>query len=148
MRRGTPMKNARWTEESGWIVEDLRHEFWEPAEHEARGFTRAMWALMLVGALLISWSAFAHDATHPEWNAWLMKQHNQKDGMCCDGEDTLALADNEWRTVGGHYEVLRNGSWTEVPDWALTQTRDNPTGGALLWVWKGHVQCFKPGTFY
>ena len=114
------MKNARWTEESGWVVEDIQHEFWQPAKHEARGFTRAMWALMFVGALMISWSALAHDAAHPEWDSWLMSQHNQKDGMCCDGEDTLALADNEWRTVGNHYEVLRE---------ALRSMIERETGG-------------------
>jgi hypothetical protein len=142
------MKNARWTDEDGWIVEDIQHNFWQPSERPSWGFTMAMWVLMLVGALLISWSAFAHDPSHPEWNSWLMTQHNQNNGMCCDGEDTHVLADNEWRTVSDHYEVLNNGKWIEVPDWALTKTRDNPTGNALLWVWNGRVQCFKPGTFY
>ena len=141
------MKSARWTEENGWVIEDIQHQFWEPAERTARGFTRAMWALMCVGALLISWSALAHDAAHPELQSWLLSQHNQNVGMCCDGEDTLALADTAWRTLAGHYHVLRNGGWTEVPDWALSQTRDSPTGGALLRVGPRRAQCFKPGTF-
>jgi hypothetical protein len=92
--------------------------------------------------------AFAHDPKHPEWNGWLMSQHNQNDGVCCDGNDTFVLTDKEWRIANGHYDVLYDGAWHKVPNWALTKTQDNITGSALLWVWDGHVQCFKPGTFY
>jgi hypothetical protein len=44
--------------------------------------------------------------------------------------------------------VLHNGARMEVPASALTKSKENPTNGALLWVWNGKVQCFKPGTFY
>jgi hypothetical protein len=54
------MKSARWTDEYGWIVEDLQHDFWQPPTHPNRRFATAMWVLMLVGASLISWSAVAH----------------------------------------------------------------------------------------
>jgi hypothetical protein len=115
-------------------------------------FTIARWCpLMLGGAMVILafiQVAFAHDPNHPEWNSWLMSQHNQNNGMCCDGNDTFVLGDNEWRTANGHYEVLYDGAWHEVPNWALTQSQDNITGSALVWIWQGHVQCFKPGTFY
>jgi hypothetical protein len=106
---------------------------------------------MLVGGMIVLVStqkAFAHDPGHPEWNSWLMSQQNQNNGVCCDGNDTLVLGDNEWRTANDHYEVLYNGAWQEVPAWALTRSHDNITGSALLWVWHGHVRCFKPGTFY
>jgi hypothetical protein len=69
------MKSARWTNESGWIVEDLQHEFWQPASHPNRRFTTAMWLLMLVGASLISWSALAHGPSHPELTARATSQH-------------------------------------------------------------------------
>jgi hypothetical protein len=59
------MKSARWTEETGWIVEDLQHDFWQPPTHPNRRFTTAMWGLMLIGASLISWSALAHNPNCP-----------------------------------------------------------------------------------
>jgi hypothetical protein len=73
------MKSARWTDESGWIVEDLQHEFWQPATHPNRRFTTAMWLLMLVGASLISWSALAHGPNR------MMSQDIQHNGTCCTG---------------------------------------------------------------
>jgi hypothetical protein len=106
---------------------------------------------MLAGAIVVLvrvQHALAHDPEHPEWNRWLMSQVNQNNGMCCDGSDTYVLGDNEWRTVRGHYEVLHDGAWQQVPDWALTKSHNNITGSALLWMWQGRVQCFKPGTFY
>jgi hypothetical protein len=131
---------SEWTLQSGFTKPGL---FQTPA---AALFTVAWWCLpMLVGAIVALLSiqkAFAHDPKHPEWTSWLMSQHNQNDAICCDGND------NEWRTNNGHYEVFYDGGWHEVPEWALTRSRDNITGNALLWVWQGHVQCFKPGTFY
>jgi hypothetical protein len=115
---------------------------------------RLLWLVALVfvaiWVLLVTWAfrAYAHDAAHPEWNPWLMQQRNQRDWVCCNDEDVLVLADNEWRTVGDHYEVLRDGRWEPVPAWAMTTTGDNITGGALLWVLDGQIRCFKPGTFY
>ncbi len=108
---------------------------------------------LLTGLLCTPWlgvgAAGAHVPAHPEWADWLMMQQNQNNGMCCDGEDTLMLDDDEWRTANlGGYEVRVDGHWQAVPDWALTRTRDNITGHALLWLWRGRVQCFKPGTLY
>jgi hypothetical protein len=79
---------------------------------------------------------------------WLMAQRNQNDGMCCDGEDAVMLSDTDWRMKDGHYEVRFSGAWVTVPDWAQTVTPDNPTGSALVWIWQGRVQCFKPGFAY
>ena len=77
-----------------------------------------------------------------------MSQTNQNNGMCCDGEDVIELSDNEWRIQGDHYEVLIRGKWTPIEPWMLTQSPENRLSNALLWIWKGRVQCFKPGTFY
>jgi hypothetical protein len=79
------MQSARWTDESGWIVEDLQHEFWQPAIHPNRRFTTAMWLLMLVGASLISWSALAHGPSRPESNSRLLSHDIQHNGTCCTG---------------------------------------------------------------
>lgn len=145
-------RTSQWADESEWV----RHPSGrKPGLFETRVealFTIAWWCLLIVVGIIVVLvsiqKASAHDPKHPEWNSWLMSQHNQNDGVCCDGNDTFVLSDNEWRTVHGHYEVLYDGAWHEVPGWALTKTHDNITGGALLWVWQGQVQCFKPGTFY
>jgi hypothetical protein len=86
------MKNARWTDERGWIVEDLDHVFWQAPAHPNRGFTTAMWVLMLIGASLISWSAMAHDPGRPELTSRILGQSDQNNGMCCDGKDTFVPA--------------------------------------------------------
>jgi hypothetical protein len=105
-------------------------------------------AIVVFGVAVLSDKAWAHDSRHPEWNSWLMSQQNQSNAACCDGNDTFVLGDNEWRTNNGHYEVFHDGAWQAVPEWALTKSHENITGSALLWIWQGHVQCFKPGTFY
>jgi hypothetical protein len=92
--------------------------------------------------------AHAHIPDQPDWTDWLMQQRNQKDAMCCHGGDTVMLSDTDWRMKGDHYEVRFGGVWMIVPDWARTVTQDNPTGSALLWIWQGRVQCFKPGFSY
>ena len=73
--RRLSMKSARWTDESGWIVEDLQHDFWQPHTHPNRRFTTAMWVLMLIGASMISWSALAHGPSRPDLTARIMSQH-------------------------------------------------------------------------
>jgi hypothetical protein len=79
------MKSARWTDETGWVVEDLQHDFWQPTAHPNRRFTAAMWVLMLIGASLISWSALAHGPGRPELASQIMGQHYLTNGTCCDG---------------------------------------------------------------
>ncbi|MGA8192824.1 MAG: hypothetical protein WB902_05595 [Acetobacteraceae bacterium] len=76
------MKSARWTEETGWIVEDLQHDFWQPPTHPNRRFTTAMWVLMLIGASLISWSALAHNPSCPELTSRLHALPNAHGESC------------------------------------------------------------------
>jgi hypothetical protein len=105
-------------------------------------------AVALYALAGLSRQVLAHDSSHPEWNSWLMSQQNQNNAICCDGNDAFTLGDNEWRTNNDHYEVFHDGAWQAVPEWALTKGNENITGSALLWIWHGHVRCFKPGTFY
>jgi hypothetical protein len=126
-----------------------------PPKRKETRLTAILVTLILIAVLSLAWAvlgaisrAHAHDAKNPQWNNWLMAQKNQEDGICCNETDTFVLGDNEWRVVNAHYEVLHNGAWMEVPASALTKSKENPTNGALLWVWNGKVQCFKPGTFY
>jgi hypothetical protein len=108
------------------------------------------WRLAIAVALFLPWLGVvhAHSVGHPELDDWLMAQTNQNNGMCCDGEDVIELGDNEWRVLGDHYEVVLQGKWTPIEPWMLTRSPENRMSSALLWVWKGHPQCFKPGTFY
>jgi hypothetical protein len=76
------MKNARWTEETGWIVEDFQHDFWQPPTHPNRRFTTAMWVLMLIGASLISWSALAHNPSCSELTSRLHALPNAHGESC------------------------------------------------------------------
>jgi hypothetical protein len=107
---------------------------------------------IVLGACLICFGfaqpSHAHDQQHPEWIEWLMSQKNQYNGECCTGQDVTVLEDKEWAMKKDHYEVLVGRNWVPVPSWAITMRHDNITGSALLWVWQGHVQCFKPGFAY
>ena len=113
-------------------------------------FVGFLWGPVIAATLLLLClgTARAHSRDDPELDDWLMAQTNQNNGMCCDGEDVIALSDSEWRIRGNHYEVVFRGTWTPIESWMLTRSPENRMGSALLWSWQGHVQCFKPGTFY
>ena len=107
-------------------------------------------AALALGILtgMASRQAHGHDSTG-QYTKWMMQQHNTRNGQCCDGHDGYLLDDNEWRIVGNHYEVFYNSTWHEVPDWAMLRTPDNnPTGRAVLWIWRGEPNCFAPATLY
>ena len=134
--------------DEGQYVED----FWTPTRPR-RSMRRHWWWVVLLLAYGIAGLAIRSATAHlPEHSDWAATQFNQNNGQCCDGNDTIGLGDNEWRVVGhgtgSHYEVLHNGNWLIVPPHAMTKSKENPTGGALLWLWQTKVQCFKPGTFY
>ena len=107
------MKNARWTEETGWIVEDLQHDFWQPPTHPNRRFTTAMWVLMLIGASLISWSALAHNPSCSELTSRLHALPNAH-GESCEAAATRRAA------IPAHLTVIP-AHLTAVPTKAGTQ---------------------------
>lgn len=99
--------------------------------------------------------ALAHDHNHPELSEWYA--HLNGRGPCCDGSEAEMkhVADENWRTVDGHYQVLINqymdGSgkdvWVDVPDDAVIK-EPNKDGRTLVWpIWGDHpqVRCFLPG---
>lgn len=143
LQRLLPRETARW-ERDKWVIEG------EPGRAPTQPFLRILWSLALGAMLLLPWLgiARAHSPDRPDLDDWLMAQTNQHNGMCCDGEDVIALSDNEWRVQGDHYEVVLHGKWTPIESWMLTKSPENRMSSALLWVWDGHPQCFKPGTFY
>jgi hypothetical protein len=97
------------------------------AEHpppETSPFIRVLGRLNATAVIALVWFgiAHAHSADHLEHDDWLMAQTNQNNGVCCDGEDVIALSDSAWRTEGGHYEVALHGRWTLIEPWMLTQS--------------------------
>lgn len=91
--------------------------------------------------------ASAHMPDRPAMDGWLMAQKNQLGDVCCDGDDTIRLSDSEWGTENGHYWVIHDGKKEIVADSQLSPG-GNRLPEALLWIWHGKVQCFKPSTFY
>jgi hypothetical protein len=120
--------------------------------------TKAVFALILGVLLMLSIvGCFAHDHDKPELNGWYPTLKNQRGGPCCDGSDfhgenptATALDDVEWTNDSGHFKVLLEGKWLDVPPDAVV-VQPNRDGRAIVWF--GHangepfVRCFLPGTF-
>jgi hypothetical protein len=121
-------------------------DFWRPERHPRGSWLWLIVIIILGTAALICFAgyAWAHDPSG-KYTAWLMEQTNQNNGSCCDGTDSIFLEDDQWRIAGDHYQVFYAASWHDVPSWALTQSKENITGKAVLWLWAGRPQCFKPG---
>jgi len=98
---------------------------------------------VLLGA--ISCAAVAHEPGHPhaDWFRGLTVPGTGE--ACCDERDCHAV---EFRGTTQGYEVLHLGVWLPVPDSAVVQRKDNPTGRAVACIragdigWK--VVCFIP----
>lgn len=69
-------------------------------------------------------------------------------GPCCSDADGTALADVDWESKNGHYRVLINGRWLDVPDDAVL-TVPNLFRRAMVWpiYIDGFptIRCFMPG---
>ncbi len=91
--------------------------------------------------------AIAHDLDHPELNGWFDHLASGK-GLCCSYADGEAIADADWKSDHGHYQVRLDGIWLEVPDDALI-TEPNRDGRTMVWPirYGGEVsvRCFMPG---
>jgi hypothetical protein len=126
-----------------WEIQELDWSRLQPPDKPKGSW---FWALAIAVGLVLMWVgiANAHSADRPELNDWLMAQRNQIDGVCCDGNDVVQLSDNQWRIQGDHYEVNWRGTWEEIPNDRLTKDAGNKLPTALLWVYRQHVQCFKP----
>lgn len=70
---------------------------------------------------------------HSPTAEWFQSLRNPITGIsCCDRSDGHILADDAWRVMGNHYEVLINNAWTTVPDRVVLSRSDNPTGSAVV----------------
>jgi hypothetical protein len=82
-----------------------------------------------------------------------------KNGPCCSDADGTALADVDWRTRDGKYQVRLEGEWIDVPDDAVI-TEPNRAGRTMVWPMRGTfssngtlqsfegitIRCFMPGS--
>lgn len=75
-------------------------------------------------------------------------------GPCCSDADGSAVADADWRTKDGKYEVLLEGEWRTVPDDAVI-TEPNRAGRTMVWpiyyrsmgkLDRIDIRCFMPGS--
>jgi hypothetical protein len=101
----------------------------------------------VLGILALPATVRGHDSTG-QYTQCLQTQRNERGGECCNGQDTIFLDDNQWRTAGDHYQVFYGSAWHDVPSWALSTTKENITGKAVLWLWRGEPVCFKPAFFF
>jgi hypothetical protein len=92
--------------------------------------------------------ALAHDASRPELNTWFNNLASGK-GLCCSNNDGLMVADVDWKSDHGHYQVRIDGAWVDVPDDAVVN-EPNRDGRTMVWPIKGYgelmIRCFMPGS--
>jgi hypothetical protein len=106
--------------------------------------------IFIIAALLAT-PAFAHDDgrySGSPLKGWFDGLHSGK-GPCCSYADGEVVADPDWTFEQGHYRVLLDGAWIEVPDDAVI-TEPNRAGRTMVWPYRGpsgvEIRCFMPGT--
>jgi hypothetical protein len=108
---------------------------------------------MKIVLLIFIWAAlgafaFAHDPEHPELDRWYMSLKNKHKTPCCDISDGHAIQPDEWKSENGHYLVMLDGKWENVPDEAVLD-QPNLAQHAIVWrthLWNGMtIICFMPG---
>lgn len=91
--------------------------------------------------------AMAHDPNHPELNGWFKGLHSAK-AYCCAETDGVKLANVDWKSNSGHYQVRIHGDWYTVPDDAVL-TVPNLDGETIVWAQYTngipYILCFIPG---
>ena len=113
-------------------------------------------ALLL--AALVSASGYARDldgryaAQNPELHRWFESLRSGK-GPCCSDADGKALSDTDWEVKGGHYRVLIESQWWDVPNEAVIKG-PNRAGRTMVWPvyyrvlddqLRIDIRCFMPG---
>jgi hypothetical protein len=113
--------------------------------------------LSIIGYFLIHGGipqAKAHIVGHPEFDEWLMsmKVPDGTGAICCDKSDAYLLDDSDVRVTDGQYQARVNGEWLTFPNTGqgnrgntVFGAVNNPTGGAVAWVFHGLPRCFAEG---
>lgn len=103
----------------------------------------AVLAIALMPAL-----ALAHDHKRPDLDGWFNGLKSGK-GACCSNADGNILTDNDWESKDGHYRVLIDGKWYDVPDDAVLKG-PNLYGPTVVWPIRTlgaiSIRCFMPGS--
>ena len=113
------------------------------------------WVASSLAALLAALPAAAAPPPNPDpalsgWFQSLSRPWRPGSGAtvkCCDVADCRVT---DYREAGDHYEVLiderfpgvRRPSWHRVPERAIVERTENPTGGAVACWHDGEVFCF------
>ncbi len=70
-------------------------------------------------------------------------------GLCCSMADGEAVADPDWQSKDGHYQVRLENRWIDVPDDAVI-TEPNRAGRTMVWPIRFDrdisIRCFMPGS--
>ena len=131
-------------------------EEWRDARHTCY----LILAVSLIVVLCIfAFQAWGHDATHPEWDAWFVRQHNMRGTSCCDLSHAHYVKDGDWGIAGQHYWVIVEGNRYVLDDEQVVRTKPddpNPTERALVWYAKNtnaynkeehtYIYCFLPSS--
>jgi hypothetical protein len=64
-------------------------------------------------------------------SAWIDDLLNPATGLSCDKFDPHVLGGADWRYNGNHYQIRIADRWRDVPDPAVLDRIDNPTGNAV-----------------
>lgn len=77
---------------------------------------------------------------------WFDGLKNARGDICCALAD--GISDVIWESSNGHYRVLLDGDWIDVPDDVVLKI-PNLFGRTMVWPSKGKptfIRCFLPGT--
>ncbi len=84
--------------------------------------------------------------------SWFQQLHSGR-GPCCSFADGQTIADVDWRSRDGHYQVFIEQQWVDVPDDAVIR-EPNLAGRTIAWpyyAWKVNeppevqIRCFIVG---
>ena len=104
-----------------------------------------MWRGALTAAfLLLAGHVFAHDRDRADLTDWFQSLRSKRGMPCCDGHDAHKLADVDWQSKDGHYQVRIDGKWVDIADEDIVEG-PNKDGPALIWIFNGQITCFLPG---
>lgn len=106
--------------------------------------------MLIMTLLMMMTVAYAHDkhyAVSSEMKTWFDGLRSGM-GPCCSDADGNVVKDADWESRDGHYRVMIDKSWIDVPDNAVI-TQPNLYGRTMVWPVRGYmgtsVRCFLPG---
>lgn len=109
----------------------------------------ALIALVIAALGALARVAGAHDHSRPDLTPWFDKLKSNAGALCCTGNDGTRLADADWRSSKGGYQVFLDGDWRDVPEGAVV-TEPNLSGRTMVWPRRSYlgglrIICFMPG---